>query len=453
MRVVGVVHQFPPDFETGTEILCLRTMQALAQRGHQVQVISAEHRRGRGSPVRRAIVDGVEVVRIPTRGKPRLSIAARLGDEFTRDALVQRLIDIGRQFRPEIVHAFHVFHFGIPAITAISQLAPLLVTATDFALVCPYATCALPDGTMCGGPALRGDNCVDHHLTRPAHNGLARRQGPMALLEQSAAVASRLANLDSTEDIRSAVLARLAAGRDLAHAAHRVLATSGRIASMLAAIGIPGEKITVTPHQAPPLAVPSRAPGEPMRIGFLGVLTRLKGAHVLIDAARRIPAGRTFELIVRGDQTADPTYVAELNKMAAEDRRIRIVDKVPHARFAEALGDIDVLVVPSTWAENSPLVLLSALAAGRFVVVSDVPGLVEAVDDPHSGRIFPVGDSEALAKVLVDILTDPAPVRRARARSQGFDKFAGYIDTLEKLYRDATARNRTAGRLSAGVIA
>ena len=61
MRIAALVHQFPPDFQTGTEILCLRTMQALAGKGHEVRVLAADPLQPAGRAVREDRVEGVAV--------------------------------------------------------------------------------------------------------------------------------------------------------------------------------------------------------------------------------------------------------------------------------------------------------------------------------------------------------------------------------------------------------
>jgi glycosyltransferase involved in cell wall biosynthesis len=453
MRVLAVVHQFPPYFESGTEILCLRTMQALAERGHAVYVVAADHRAWRGGPVREDRVDGVDVTRIPTRGRPRMSVAGRLNDEFERAAVADRLVDAARGFAPDIIHAYHVLHFGVPAVERLAQSSPLVFTTTDFALACPYATLSLPDGSACAGPARDGSNCAAHHLSRPAHNGLARKPGTLAVLDYAAARLARAAGIDTLEKVRGPVLNRLEASRRLLGAARRVLVTSGRLRNLLVSLGGLRESIEVVPHQAPPVDVPLRPVGDPLRIGFLGVLQDHKGAHVLIEAVRKLPAGLACDVIVRGDLAADARYVAELRASAAGDSRVRIVDRVPHHRFGEALGEIDVLVVPSIWTENVPLVLLSALHAGRYAVVSDVAGLTDAVAGPEAGRAFSAGDSAALAGILAELVRDPTPVRRARERGAGFGGFAGYIDRLEAIYQDVVGAALDMRRAADGTVA
>jgi glycosyltransferase involved in cell wall biosynthesis len=145
------------------------------------------------------------------------------------------------------------------------------------------------------------------------------------------------------------------------------------------------------------LGVPA---GAPLAV-CVGRLTRQKGQDILLDAwpavVRRCPAAR-LALVGDGDLQLAPR---------------------PGVIFAGAVDDVrdwlaaaDVVVLPSRW-EGLSLSVLEALAVGRPVVVSDIPGLAEAVA-PGTGRAVSPGDPAALADALAERLGD-----LARARTEG----------------------------------
>jgi len=72
---------------------------------------------------------------------------------------------------------------------------------------------------------------------------------------------------------------------------------------------------------------------------------------------------------------------------------------------AALLAEHHVVVIPSLWAENAPLVALEARAAGRPVIASALGGLPELVVHDRDGILFPAGDSDRLAAILTE-LTD-----------------------------------------------
>jgi len=163
----------------------------------------------------------------------------------------------------------------------------------------------------------------------------------------------------------------------------------------------------------------------------VGRLTRQKGQDVLLSAWRlvrqRCPHA---ELVLVGDGDLVPVL------RSAE---------VPGVRFAGAVTDVrpwlaaaDLVVLPSRW-EGLPLTALEALATGRPVVASAVPGLVEVVA-PEVGALVPPDDPAALAGALALRLHDPsgtavegtAAARHARQfdLSRTFDRLASATESL-----------------------
>jgi glycosyltransferase involved in cell wall biosynthesis len=70
------------------------------------------------------------------------------------------------------------------------------------------------------------------------------------------------------------------------------------------------------------------------------------------------------------------------------------------------LAATDAFVLPSLF-EGTPLALLEAMAAGKPVVTSAIPGSDELVADGETGLLVPAGDADALAAALKRIVADP----------------------------------------------
>ena len=148
---------------------------------------------------------------------------------------------------------------------------------------------------------------------------------------------------------------------------------------------------------------------QPLRLGFLGSLMVSKAPHLLIDAYRRLPAGSATVTLVGGYSAyhGDDSYRAQ--PRAAASRR---QGSWPPARYRsdaipETLASFDLLVVPSIWEENSPLVIREAFAAGVPVVASRIGGIPEMVADGVGGLLFEPGDADDLARILHRIVDEP----------------------------------------------
>ena len=125
---------------------------------------------------------------------------------------------------------------------------------------------------------------------------------------------------------------------------------------------------------------------------------------------------------------------------------------IPHDQIAQALASIDVLVVPSIWPENAPLVIQEAFLAGVPVVASRIGGIPEMVTDGRNGLLFQAGDAEDLARTLARLLHEPGLLESLRAgippvRSIEEDvRFARSLyDTQHQTAESAAARRRSQG--------
>ena len=108
------------------------------------------------------------------------------------------------------------------------------------------------------------------------------------------------------------------------------------------------------------------------------------------------------------------------------------------------LSAADVLCAPSCGYEGLPLAVAEAMAQGLPVVASDLGGIPELVVPGETGLLVPVGDVEAIARALLDLVGDDA--RRARLGSAGRDRvmerfsLERMVSAYEALYREERSR-------------
>jgi glycosyltransferase involved in cell wall biosynthesis len=84
----------------------------------------------------------------------------------------------------------------------------------------------------------------------------------------------------------------------------------------------------------------------------------------------------------------------------ANRAHVTFVGRYDHKQLPQLMADIDWVVVPSIWWENSPLVIQEAFAHGRPVICSNIGGMAEKVDNGVNGLHFRVNDPVNLADVL-----------------------------------------------------
>ncbi|MCK7581191.1 MAG: glycosyltransferase [Chromatiales bacterium] len=148
---------------------------------------------------------------------------------------------------------------------------------------------------------------------------------------------------------------------------------------------------------------------SPVRIGFVGTLVWHKGLHVLLEAARELPAG-AYEIEVWGALDTFPDYTASLRAMA-RGLPVRFCGAFHNGQGADVYSRFDLLVVPSLWPENSPLVIHEAFMAGVPVVAARIGGIPELVTDGVNGVLYDPASPAALADALRGLILEAGPPR------------------------------------------
>jgi glycosyltransferase involved in cell wall biosynthesis len=187
----------------------------------------------------------------------------------------------------------------------------------------------------------------------------------------------------------------------------------------------------------------SLRPGKPV-IVLPNRLTRWKGQLTFIEALAKLPH-KDFEAVMVGDAQQRDAYVQEL--MAAVDanglsQNVRIpghCSDMPAAFMAA-----DVIVTPSIEPEAFGRVAVEAQAMGRALIASDLGAQAETVADGITGFLFPPGDAEALANLILKALAlspEQRQTMQTKARERVLKSYtvdAMCAATLD-VYRQVTA--------------
>ncbi|MHB8773176.1 MAG: glycosyltransferase family 4 protein [Syntrophales bacterium] len=445
MNILYTTHQFLPDYSAGTEILTYGTAKEMSRRGHAVSVFT-------GHPVKGAVdaahafdryeYDGISVDRFfhshASSIRPANPMEAEYNNLFYADFFRRRI----QELKPDLVHFYHLQRLSASAIDVCRELAiPTLFTATDFWLICPTNQLLLPDYSACPGPDSGRVNCVRHLA------GISQGNVVRSILER---VPNRLmaAMIRWTQrsvfrsEKRLVPLVRALAARP-AHMEERmnrvgmVLVATRFMGEMLHRYGLEAKRIRHVPFGIDHGRIASISPKgteKDLRIGFIGTLYYHKGAHVLLEAVRSLPAEMPLKVKIYGELAQFPQYTKTLRSLAEHDRRIEFCGTFPYPRIGEVFCDLDVLIVPSLWYENSPLTLSFAQAARVPVVATDSEGLKEAIADGENGFLFEKGDAKGLAGIIRMLCYDRAAVRRLSDQSRPPKSLSAYVDELERIY-------------------
>jgi glycosyltransferase involved in cell wall biosynthesis len=166
--------------------------------------------------------------------------------------------------------------------------------------------------------------------------------------------------------------------------------------------------VSVRPHPIfehypdPTGELPRRAPLELL---FFGLVRRYKGLDV---ALRGLAAAQDpdIRLTVVGEFWEGLKETSALIDRLGLKKQVELVPRfVSDAEAAEYFARADAILLPYRAVSGSGVVPV-AYRYGKPVIVSDLPGLVEVVDDQETGWVIPIEDSQALGRLLAEKVTE-----------------------------------------------
>ncbi len=374
MRILQVVHGYPPEKWGGVELVTASLAQALAQRGHQVTVFArtadtaaAEFSVRQDAPD----TDGVRVVRVVNN----LSQAAHFRLEYDHpflDAAFQRVLT---DTRPEVVHVQHVIQLSGSVLRTADQLGyPVVLSLHDFFFACARIHLIDNHSRLCPGPD-RGERCIACLHTETTAQEARRRfryfeqllHIPQRVIVPSRFLADRMSELFPFLEPRLQVLAP------------GVMPIQG-----VRAFSPQAARMAALPEQIQP---EDRKHRELMRVLYIGALVPHKGPQLLIQAVRGVPAG-SLAVSLYGERAATWNAYADQLEADAADLPIRFCGMYAPDELSTILARHDVLVVPSICEETFSLVTREALQAGLPVIAARRGALPEVIQDGVNGLLF-----------------------------------------------------------------
>lgn len=390
----------------GAEAYALDVAGLQRAAGHEVALWGMQHPDNPVLPLQDTFPSLVELEPAPDGLPARARAAARMVWSTSSQAGLAAAVD---RFRPDVVHLHNIYHQLSPSVLQPLRRrgVPAVMTLHDYKLACPRYD-FVDKGSVC-------EACLDGRFRHAVQKRC--KDGSLA----SSALLAAESRLHRTFGAYDPVA--------------RFLCPSRFLADRMRVAGVFPDRLRVISNPVDGEAFSAQErPGS--GVVFAGRLTRVKGVDLAVRAVGRLPG---VVLHVAGEGPERPA----LEALAAQEAPGQVVfhGRLDRDALAALLRSCAVAVVPSRWEENQPLAVLEALVTGLPVVVSDLGGLPELVDDGGDGRIFASEDVGGLARALQELAGDPelAHARGRAGRRKVLERFGqqDHLRHLEQLYAEA----------------
>lgn len=454
MNIVHVMHGFPPRNIAGSEVYADVLSRELA-RTHEVHVFHRIHEPERSEyELQRTTDRGLTIWTINNTFRECQSFE----QTYRNEAIAGKFGECLDEVRPDVVHVGHLTNLSTTLVTQAKERGiPVVFTLHDFWLFCQLGQLLKHDLSLCNGPQeSQCAKCLAPQLAlRPSHreaydvlrNAMPRLLSNSRLDGLLRAIYRQYARfvLDVQRQESRRVGERTRHILEICSQVDLFVAPSRFLLEKFVQFGVPRSKMVYLDYgfdTARIASVPHR-PSSTLRFGYTGTFIPSKGVHVLLEAFNSLD-GADIELRLHGRFASfHDGYEDYPDRLRALANRRNVVwcGEYGNADIGRILSEIDVLVVPSIWYENSPLTIHEAFLAGVPVITTGIGGMAELVKDGVNGLLFEVGNAHDLARRMQALIDDRRLVERLRENIEPIVDIQRHAAQIEELYSRVSAAN------------
>ncbi len=383
-RVLIVSDLFPPYFTGGSEIAAYEQSRMLKKMGFDIKVFAGrrDNRLKRFQLLKER--RDFEIYRICLHDLDFDHNYFLPEKEEVRTAFQKILYD----FAPDLVHFHNIHPLSLKIIDQCSDLhIPTLLTLHDYYLICFKSI-------------LMGD------------------ENSICLNNNSACLSCKKRRFVINNEPKT-VLERNCMAMDFLKRVNLIISPSHFLLDKFVTRGLPLQKTVVVDYGIDTSRFNNRKKNlsKKIRFGYIGQLIEHKGIENLLYAFSSLAPMEKEKLSLVIVGSGEKAFVNFCKKLSAELQLsgiINFVGKVANAHIPKFFNQIDILIVPSIWPENSPVVIREALATGTPVLASNIGGIPELIQDGIHGFLHRHDDPLILAMNIKKIIEHPETIPRMK---------------------------------------
>lgn len=387
MKILKVIHGYPPNYNAGSEVYSQSICNELSKK-HKVSVFTREE-----NPYE-------PCYRIREQKESENLTLYFVNNPQGKDGYRHKEMDdnfakLIKEIKPDVAHVGHLNHLSTGLIDELNKLKiPIVYTLHDFWLMCPrgqfltrgigssnnFRLCDKQDDTKCA------TDCYKVYFS-----GREEKENE-ELKNWSMWINNRM---EETKSIIDKVDLFIAPSNYLkARYVNDFLIPEDKIIYL--DYGFPIEYLTQTKKSEEKTKY---------TFGYIGTHIPAKGVNHLIEALKQIDQPASLKIFGRpnGQSTNALKELAKTSKNEIEFAGEYINRNLANDVFA----NVDCIVVPSIWGENSPLVIHEAQSCKVPVITADYGGMKEYVNHNVNGLLFEHRNINSLAQQLNYAISNP----------------------------------------------
>lgn len=397
MKILKVIHGYPLRFNAGSEVYSQLLCNELSKQ-HEIQVFTRQE-----NPFIPDYEMTQDIDHLNDKIILNLINIARPKDRFINQEVDEQFGKLLDQFEPDIVHIGHLNHLSLTLVmeAKIRQI-PTVFTIHDFWMMCPRGQfLQFNIGEKNVWQLCDGQN--DEKCARKCYSRYFT--GTDSFLSSDIKYWSNWVHqrMEKTKEVMNAIDFFLSPSLYLLEAYQSEFKINdNRI------------KYLDYGFNYANLMDRTRKTEESIVFGYIGTHIPAKGIDYLIKAFEKLRGNAILRIWGR-ERAEQTTFLKHLAEPISQSPKLKIewCPEYENSNIVEEVfNHIDVIVTPSIWGENSPLVIHEALQCRIPVITADYGGMKEYVSHMTNGLLFTHRNIEDLTAKMQMVIDDPSLISR-----------------------------------------
>jgi glycosyltransferase involved in cell wall biosynthesis/MoaA/NifB/PqqE/SkfB family radical SAM enzyme len=427
MHILKIIHGFPPNYNAGSEVYSQSICKELSAT-HKVSVFTREENPYQPDFSIRHVNENPNLdfyfVNNP-QGK----------DGYRHKLLDENFAKLIHQIKPDVAHIGHLNHLSTGIVDELKkQHIPIVFTLHDFWLMCPrgqFLTRSIGNENnfqLCMGQQ-------DHKCATDCYKVYfsGREENEAQDLEHWTAWTHQ----------------RMLETKAIINKVDLFIAPSNYLRNrFVTEFSVPEHKIKYLDYGFPTQYLTQTEKSKDhthFTFGYIGTLIPAKGVNQLIEAFCQIETPATLRIY--GRQTGQSAQALKLLASKSKNKIEFAGEYINHNLANDVFSKVDCIVVPSIWAENSPLVIHEAQACKTPVITADFGGMKEYVQHQVNGLLFEHRNTNSLAAQMKFALANQTLMQEYGQRAYLYTKdgsvpnIQDHCKELERIYQAISQKN------------
>lgn len=425
MHILKIIHGYPPNYNAGSEVYSQSICNELSKT-HKVSVFTREENvYAPCFSIRKELINDNLTLYFVNNPQGK--------DGYRHQQMDNNFADLLKKLNPDVAHVGHLNHLSTGLIDELNTLKiPIIFTLHDFWLMCPrgqfltrsigtdnnFKVCNKQEDKKCA------TDCYSVYFSGIVEN-----------------------NNDEIGNWQNWVHNRMLETKAIINKVNLFIAPSNYLRDrFINDFNVPADKIVYLDYGFPTEYLTQTDKSKEKTdytFGYIGTHIPAKGVNILIEAFKQIEEKAALKIF--GRSNGQSTNALKVMVKTAKNKIEFAGEYINHNLANDVFSNVDCIVVPSIWGENSPLVIHEAQACKVPVITADFGGMKEYVQHNINGLLFEHRNTKALAEQLKFAVLNPEKMKQLGEKGYLYSENGNvpniqeHCIELEKIYTNHTS--------------